>query len=244
MSKNDLKTILFAGLVCVVCSLLLSTAASTLKERQVTNQENDRKLNVLKAFGVDIFYEDGSKLTSDDIKTYFTDHISEIFLSKETGEVLEGTTSVPKREIKAKTTAQKTILPLYVWKDDGQPTKYAFPISGMGLWSILYGYIALDRDLATVIGVTFYKHGETPGLGGECSSDWFQAQFKGKKVWENGDLLQFEVVKGKATDKYPDGNNHAVDGMSGATMTGNGINKFLNRDLKLYDKYFSKKRGI
>jgi Na+-transporting NADH:ubiquinone oxidoreductase subunit C len=240
MQKDDLKIIGFAAVVCVVCSFLLTAAARGLKQRQDTMVELDRQVNVLKAFGVPVRDAEGRKISNEQVTTYFAENIVEVLLDKETGAVLEGQTSkdIPKNELKAKTTREKTRLPLYLWKEGGQVTKYAFPVSGMGLWSIIHGYLALGPDLSTVVGVTFYKHGETPGLGGECSTDWFQDQFKGKKIFAGGHPQRIEVVKGQA----PDGSDHAVDGISGATMTGNGITVFLNRDLEVYEKYFTKVR--
>lgn len=241
MRKEDIRVIVFALVICVVCSLLLSATSQALKDRQDEQVELDRKMNVLKAFGVDVVDANGKKITKAEIDKYFTENIHEIFINKETGEEIPGLTSagLDKSELKARTHEQRSRLPLYVWKENGEPTKYAFPTSGMGLWSIVYGYIALDQDLSTIIGVTFYKHGETPGLGGEVSTEWFQSQFGGKKIYENGKLLRFEVVKGKA----PEDSNHSVDGITGATMTGNGLNNFLNRDISYYDKYFSRIRG-
>lgn len=240
MRKDDIRVITFAATVCVICSLLLSVTAQSLKDKQDEQVELDRKMNVLKAFGVALVDESGAKISKDDVERYFTDHISEIYIAKETGDVVENPDPVViKKEAKARTHEGRTLLPLYVWKDDGVATKYAFPTSGMGLWSIVHGYLALDRDLATVIGVTFYKHGETPGLGGEVSTEWFQNQFADKKIYENGSLIRLEVVKGGA----PDGSNHQVDGISGATMTGNGLNTFINRDISYYNKYFSRIRG-
>lgn len=245
MDKDDLKVVGFAGVICVICSLLLSATASVLRERQELNVELDRKLNVLKAFGVAVANERGRKLSEEEVDRYFQDHISEILIDRDTGQVIPGATSadIPKEELKAKTVLEKTRLPLYLWKDEGEITKYAFPTSGMGLWSVLYGYLALDRDLATVVGITFYKNGETPGLGAEVASDWFQDQFRDKKIYADGELLNIEVVKGAVEGKYPGGSDHAVDGISGATMTGNGINTFLNRDLQYYEKYFRTVRG-
>jgi Na+-transporting NADH:ubiquinone oxidoreductase subunit C len=245
MPKDDLKIIGFAAAVCVVCSLLLSATASALRDRQERNVELDRKLNVLKAFGLAVEDEKGKTIPEEVVDRYFTDHIDEVMIDKASGQVLEGKTSadIPKDERKAKTIAEKTMLPLYTWSEDGKVAKYAFPVSGPGLWSVVYGYLALDHDLATIVGVTFYKHGETPGLGGECSEDWFQDGFKTKKVWADGDLLDFEVVKGTVEGQYPDGNDHAVDGISGATMTGNGIEAFLREDLKHYNRYFKTVRG-
>jgi Na+-transporting NADH:ubiquinone oxidoreductase subunit C len=240
MRKDDIRVITFAATVCVICSLLLSVTAQSLKDKQDEQVELDRKMNVLKAFGVSLVDEAGQKISKETVDRYFTEHISEIYIAKETGDVVENPDpSILKKEAKERTHETRTILPLYVWKDGDQVMKYAFPTSGMGLWSIVNGYLALDRDLATVIGVTFYKHGETPGLGGEVSTEWFQGQFADKKIYENGSLIRLEVVKGKA----PEGSNHQVDGISGATMTGNGLNTFINRDISYYNKYFSRIRG-
>ena len=138
---------------------------------------------------------------------------------------------------------EKTRLPLYLWTEDGEVTRYAFPISGYGLWSTIYGYMALERDLATIIGVTFFKHNETPGLGGECSEPWFMEQFAEKRVHDGSAPHTFEVVKGGVAAKYPEGNDHAVDGISAATITSNGIQSFINGDLALYEPYFANLRG-
>ena len=241
MQKDDRNVLTFAAMVCITCSVLLSSAAALLEKKQAYNIELDRKINVLKAFGVEVVDETGKKiLASEEVEGYFKDYISEVVLDSKTGEIIPGksTADLSKDDLK-----QKTLLPLYQWTEQGSVKKYAFPISGKGLWSTLYGYLALEDDLATIIGITFYKHGETPGLGGECEQPWFQNAFKGKRVWSNGKLLPFEVVKGGVANKYPSGNDHAVDGISGATITGQGIETFIRSDLALYDNYFRTIRG-
>jgi Na+-transporting NADH:ubiquinone oxidoreductase subunit C len=215
--RGDGYVIGFAVVVCLACSLLLAGASSALKKPQEFNKEIDRKTNVLKAFGVPIRDEHGRRLKPDAVRQYFTDHIAETNVAGPAGESL----------------------PLYIWRENGEAAKYAFPISGKGLWSTIKGYLALEKDLSTIAGVTFYEHGETPGLGGECEADWFQNNFKGKKVFAHSQRLRFEVVKGKVADKYPQGSDHAVDGMSGATLTGNGITRFINAGLDKYESYFS-----
>lgn len=229
--KGDSFVVIYAAVVCLICSLLLSGAASALKAPQDYNVEIDRKANVLKAFGVNIIGDNGKRIKGPEIEKYFTDHIAELTIDGESGQEVAAGAAV------------KMPLPLYVWKEDGAIKKYAFPVSGKGLWSTIYGYLSLDSDLSTIIGITFYRHGETPGLGGEVEANWFQDNFKGKKVFEDGHRLKFEVVKGKVSDKYPDGNDHAVDGISGATLTGNGLNRFLNADLDKYETYFKLHRG-
>ncbi|MDP6717263.1 MAG: NADH:ubiquinone reductase (Na(+)-transporting) subunit C, partial [Pirellulaceae bacterium] len=131
--------------------------------------------------------------------------------------------------------------PIYRCTIENEVT-YCVPIIGRGLWSKLYGYLSLESDLNTVKGITFYKHGETPGLGAEIEKSWFQDNFLGKKINDQtGTFISIEVVKGKATDAYA-GNeeklSHAVDGISGATITSRGVTKMLHEDLTKYVPYF------
>jgi len=123
-------------------------------------------------------------------------------------------------------------------------TAYILPISGKGLWSTVYGYLALEQDGITIKGITFYKHGETPGLGGEIDKDWFKDSFKGKKIASpSGELVSVTIVKGKVIDRVPSEEAyHCVDGISGATLTGNGINQFLKADLLKYEPYLKQIR--
>ncbi len=210
--REDTKTLVFAATVCITCSLLLSGAAAGLKSLQEANQEFDQHRNIVKAFGIDI-----SALSRPEIEKSFEDHVN--MVSAGSGE--EG-------------------LPVYTWTDDGadQPSKYAFPISGKGLWSMLYGYIALESDLQTIAGLTFYKHGETPGLGAEIEKSWFQDQFPGKKLYKDGEPTEFKIAKpGSASG------DHAVDGISGATLTGKGVQALLRKDAALYADYFNQIKG-
>lgn len=133
-------------------------------------------------------------------------------------------------------------LPLYAWKENGIPTKYAFPISGKGLWSMLYGYLSIDSDLKTIAGISFYKHGETPGLGAEIEKDWFQQQFKGKQLFEKGTPTDFTVAK--AGTKAPEDKvAFTVDGISGATLTSKGVQKLINAEAARYSEYFKSIQG-
>lgn len=246
MRKEDIQTVGFAAIICVVCSLIISAAASSLKELQLINKETDRRLNVLQAFGEQTVV-DGVKLTTEEVAAIFEKNIREVVVDPATGEVLEGVpiSDLATEEIywDGKEGNAPAKLAIYQWVEGGQATKVAFPVAGMGLWSTIYSFIALESDFATLAGATFYGHKETPGLGAECSVPWFMDQFTGKKLYDAaGNPLTFEVVKGAVKDKYPDGNDHAVDGMSGATMTGNGIQKFINDGSKRYNIYFNKLR--
>ena len=209
--REETRTIVFAAVVCVVCSLLLSGMAAGLKERQEANMAFDVKRNIVKAFGFDI--SNKKEWTRPKIEETYEMHVSE--------EVIND-------------------LPIYTWTEEGsdEPSKYAFPISGKGLWSVLYGYLALNSDLETVAGISFYKHGETPGLGAEIEKSWFQSQFAGKTVYKDGTPVDFEVTKpGYATGES------AVDGISGATITGKGVQALIRKDLASYASYFNSIKG-
>lgn len=206
--REDTKTLLFAGIVCVTCSLLLSGTAAALRNMQQANEAFDVKRNIVKAFGIDI-----SGMERPEIESTFEQHVTEL-------------------ETDGK--------PLFTWTDEGDQTasKYAFPISGKGLWSMLYGYLSLSADLETIAGISFYKHGETPGLGAEIEKSWFQTQFTGKKLYESGVPTAFKVQKpGSSLD------SRSVDGISGATLTGKGVEALLRKDAAAYAAYFNSIRG-
>ncbi|MDF7799174.1 NADH:ubiquinone reductase (Na(+)-transporting) subunit C [Pontiellaceae bacterium B1224] len=206
--REDTRTIVFAAVVCVTCSLLLSGTAAGLKSRQEANQAFDVKRNIVKAFGIDI-----SAMDRPGIEDTYAAHVAED---------MDGG------------------LPIFTWTEDGseEPSKYAFPISGKGLWSMLYGYLSLEADLETIAGISFYKHGETPGLGAEIEKPWFLSQFAGKKLYEDGEAVDFLVVKPGTplTDT-------SVDGISGATLTGKGVQALLQKDAAAYAEYFKSIKG-
>lgn len=210
MSKTSTAyTFLFAAAVCVVCSLVVSSAASLLKERQDRNARIDMQKNILGAVG----------------------------LHAETPQAVEEMYTAKIKELKA----NGEDLPVYIREESGEPVAYAFPISGKGLWSTLYGYLALEADGDTVKGITFYKHGETPGLGAEIEKPWFQKNFIGKKTLaEDGSLASVSVVKGKVSDSIPtDRQKHYVDGISGATVTSRGVTNLLRAGLEQYRPFFA-----
>lgn len=227
--REDTKTLVFAAIVCVSCSLLLSGTAAALKDRQDANKDFDVKRNIVKAFGQDI-----KGATRESVDQVFEDHINEMVVDAQTGEIIE---DMKPSDISSEDRDAKTKLPLYTWTEDGDLIKYAFPISGKGLWSMLFGYISLESDMETIAGITFYKHGETPGLGAEIEKSWFQNQFVGKNLYDSGIATEFMVAKPGSAQ-----GDHAVDGISGATLTGNGVQQLLRRDAKLYEEYFNKVR--
>ena len=140
---------------------------------------------------------------------------------------------------------ESNLRPVYlVGKGADQVT--IIPIAGKGLWSTVYGFLALEKDFNTVKGITFYKHGETPGLGGECEKEWFTSNFVGKQLKDAGGKPVFGVAKGKASppncQKFG-GVQHCVDGMSGATITGDGIQELVRRATDNYSGFFASQKG-
>lgn len=223
MQKDEIQTIKFAAIVCLICSMALAGVQGTLRGRQELNKQIDKQINVLKALSPS-FDPEGNALSEEDRDLYFVQgkvprewipSYFETFVQTEDVTLPDGTQTV-----------------LYRLSKEDELVSVAFPAEGKGLWSTVHSYVGLEPDLATIRGVTFFDHGETPGLGGECSKPWFQRNFQGKKLWNDGEPVKFEVAKGSADPETP----YIVDGMSGATITGNGIEKFVNKTFILFNE--------
>jgi Na+-transporting NADH:ubiquinone oxidoreductase subunit C len=105
--------------------------------------------------------------------------------------------------------------------ESGEVEKYVFPVRGYGLWSMMKGYLAVEPDLETIAGLTFYEHAETPGLGGEIKSAKFKAQWPGKKIYGDDGDVSVQVVKAAPDDQY------SIDALTGATITSNGVSNMM-----------------
>ena len=220
--------------IAIICSLLLSLASEGLKERKNKNIEIDKKRNILSAIGIDT--DNFSVL---DIDQYFIDNIDTLIISLD-GDIIDNLSITDLNEIENKQNGEvkyynnnKEFLPLY---NERKENVIIIPISGKGLWSSLFGYFAIDaNNLSTVKGITFYAHGETPGLGAEIAKEWFQSNYIGKEIYSGEELLSIKVTKPGLADKN---NLYEVDGISGATITSRGVTELLKRDLQRYEPYF------
>ncbi len=241
MNTNSTRyTFLFAVIVCVVCGVLLSAVSEGFRKQRELNEELDVKKNILKA--VELKQPIAPKMKAAEILEVYDSKIEELVIDGN-GQVIEG------KKPAQLTEKDKDAHPLYVYREEGEAVSYAFPIVGQGLWSTLYGYLAVEKDASTIRGITFYKHGETPGLGGEIEKDWFQQNFKGKKIYSITDqkLTPIAVVKGKASEVYKDAPElleYHVDGITAATLTCNGVTDMMDKWIKIYDSYLSKIRKI
>ena len=240
---NPPYTLGFVAVVSVICALLLSSAATILKPLQEANQQLDVRRNIITAFGVKLADKPGDKPTKEMVNAFFEQRIKAVVLDANSVAVPDGNAEKVNPEDEEKKPAVSRQYPLFILQDEAgtHAEAYAVPIIGKGLWSTLYGYMAIDKDLNTVRGITFYKHGETPGLGAEIAEPWFQDNFKGKKLLDDqGNFVSIKVLKGKVVELFPQGNDHAVDGISGATMTSNGVTALLHEDLGTYLKLLNK----
>ena len=225
---------IFILIITIVCSFLLSLASEGLKELYNKNVEIDKKKNILTSIGLDI-----SNYTVSDIDTYFDNYI-DILIIDTLGNIISDVSINDLKNDENKQTGEvkyyfdnEEYLPLY---SDSNNKVIIIPISGKGLWSSLFGYFAIDaNNYSTVKGIAFYAHGETPGLGAEISSEWFQLSFVGKEIYSGKELLSIKLTKPGLADKD---NLYEVNGISGATITSNGVTTLLKRDLQRYEPYF------
>ncbi len=237
MSDNNEKTgkiVFVAVALCLVCSVIVSTAAIQLRPLQEENKVLDVKKNILLAAGL---LESPSATKQEVLNAY--ESIEAKVININTGEYVDGIDPetfdakaaakdpsknielAPKNDIAGIKTISK-YKKVYFVKENDQIQTIILPVHGKGLWSTMYGFLALDTDTTTVKGFGYYQHGETPGLGGEVDNPKWKEQWKGKQVLGRNYEPAIEVVKG-SVDKSKPQSIHQVDGLSGATITSNGV---------------------
>ncbi len=217
--KNSKKNvILFALLTSVICSVLITLAAGGLKGFQDANIELDRKINVLKAASI----IGDKKPSKNKVNTLYDTHIKEVTVDDQ-GKILT-------------TEAANNTLRLYLIQDNNTIRGYILPINTRGLWGKIQGYLAFENDGQTVSGFSVFSHSETPGLGGEIESNWFQKNFKGKKIINSQNkFVSVGIAKGKVKNMPKDLQENYVDGISGATLTGKYLSAGIKQTLEKYD---------
>ena len=243
MNRSKLYSVVFVLIITVFWGFVLSFAATSLREPQQANETLNMRTNILLAVGL---MERGERLEPDERNELYEESV-ESFLVDHEGKVIPGSSAegVDLEEELENSDPAAWRLPVFVVTDGGRASVYAIPVFGKGLWSTLYGYLALSDDLDTVKGITFYKHGETAGLGAEIEQAWFQDNFVGKKIFDGDELRSIQVVKGKVGDVFsnPADHTYAVDGISGASMTGRGVTDLLDEKLNIYGPYIRRVRA-
>ncbi len=224
--SDRIKSIVFAFALCIVCSVLLTTASTMLQPSQAKNIQTDRKKNILMAISL---IDANRKYTAAEIDRLYKENIYKYFVDQN-GTIIDQTAT---RDM-----AKDELLPIYLAMDKNNKIRsYIIPVESRGLWGKIYGYLALQNDGTTIAGFTVYKHSETPGLGGEIETRWFQKNFVGKKiVSQNNNFVSISIAKGRASDIVPSEKlPNYVDGISGATLTGQYLTKGLQKILSEYE---------
>ena len=238
--ESTFHTFTVATALCVVCSVLVSGAAVGLRPKQVANKELDRQKNIIEAAGL----QDPDKT----VEQIFEERIESRLVNLETGEYVEDgdvefeIATYDQIEASKKPGMSDVIASgddiagigrrekysfVYVVKDDGGAVEQVvLPVNGKGLWSTLYGFLALDADLKTIRGLTFYQHAETPGLGGEVDNPKWKGLWPGKMAFDDDGQIVIEVIKGIVGPTTPNP-EWKVDGMSGATITTRGVSNLV-----------------
>lgn len=243
MSSNEsTKKVLFVALgVCLVCSILVSAATVSLRARQERNKELDKVKNILAAGELLDEKQDVVKIFHEKIKMVVVDlsngqmlqqenypkgFDAENFNIKEVADSPQFGMAIPEDRDLARINRMPRYMAIYEVMESGSIEKVILPIYGKGLWSTLYGFLALGQDLNTVEGITFYEHGETPGLGGEVDNPVWKALWKGKLAFDGAGNVALTVIKGKV-DPSEDEARHQIDGLSGSTLTTRGLDAMV-----------------
>ena len=245
-TNNNVYTIVYTTIVVVIAAAILAIAAMALKPRQDANIKAETISQMLTAAGFSS-KEDLAKMGNDKVLSMYSDNVKTAFLidaeGNKTGELETAVDDIELQDnlkVENKNIASgKPSLPVYVFEKDGAEIN-VLPVYGAGLWGPVWGYIAFNAECTEIVGAYFDHESETPGLGAKIKDEpWFREQFKGKTVNFAETGPSFSIVKGGA----PKDNKSAVDAITGATMTCNGLDAALNTWFKAYMPFLQKKAG-
>jgi Na+-transporting NADH:ubiquinone oxidoreductase subunit C len=223
--------LLVAVLVCLVCGVVVSATAVALRPMQQENRLHFRHVNILQA--ADMYSSDM------DVEAAFA-RIERRFVELETGKQVdmpmeydpwraarEPEQSRRLEKDPARIRRVPKVAEVWLIRDEaGKLQRVVLPVHGFGAWSVMFGFLALEPDLNTVAGITFYDHSETPGLGGEIDNPRWQQKWEGKRLFDEAGEVAIQVVKG-SVERGDSAYAHKVDGISGATVTSRGVNNLV-----------------
>lgn len=223
-TNSNSYTIIYAAVMVIIVAFMLAFVSSSLRDRQNRNVEFDTKKQILSALNV---------RNVEDVENTYKKYVKQDMLMQADGTLTEnqdGFSTAYEKEVKTNKRFH-----VFVAEKDGD-TKYVFPVYGTGLWGAIWGYVALNSDKNTVYGVYFSHASETPGLGAEIATEHFQTLFSGKKTVDNGQIVLGVVKNGKVENP-----ECQVDGISGGTITSDGVNLMLKNCLSNYKNFLTKK---
>jgi Na+-transporting NADH:ubiquinone oxidoreductase subunit C len=232
VNKNS-YTIGFASVMVIIVAALLAYTSISLTPYQDRNIELEKKQNILQSVGVEV--------ERDNSEIIYSQYIKEELILDDKGNVLDGSAFDVDLGVEVKKNIADQKLPLYISILEDSSRCFIIPLRGKGLWGPIWGYIALKEDVNTVFGAVFAHKSETPGLGAEINQSFFQEPFSDKKIFNSDDeFVSITVIKGGA----PDGSMHAVDGISGGTITSDGVTDMIKERVSRYLPYIEKNKPV
>lgn len=237
--ESTVRTLTVALLVCLVCSVFVAGAAVALRPTQLENRQLDKQRSILAIAGLG---QPG--MSASEVKALYDQRIIAKLVDLETGKFSDEfdpqtfdplvaakdpalSEALPGSEDIASIKRRERYSTVYLIEENGQLDTLILPVRGYGLWSTLYGFMAVKGDLDTIAGFGFYQHGETPGLGGEVDNPKWRGLWPGKQLFDDTGKLAVQIVKGNVDPQGPRA-DHQVDGLAGATLTTNGVNNLLH----------------
>jgi Na+-transporting NADH:ubiquinone oxidoreductase subunit C len=225
--QGNLYTFIYASVMVIIVASTLAFVSQVLKPSQVRNEMVAKKTDILQSVNI--------ASTSKDAEARYAEVIGESsYIVNYQGEKVDGVAFDVDMAKEVRKPLEERLYPVYEARLEGGEIKYVLQFRGNGLWGPIWGYVSLDDDGETIYGATFGHKSETPGLGAEIANDDYQAQFKGKEIFNsNGELVSVEVVKGGA----PDDAKSAVDAVSGGTITSEGLENMLRAYFTGYEQF-------
>lgn len=228
--ESNTYTIIYSTVMVILVALGLSFTHQSLLDRQIANENIDKMQQLLRSLNIEA--------NVDEAEVAYDELVTDAYLINNDGEKINGTEGKTPEDPAFSTELSDPNaqgLPVYEVSIDGKKV-YILPMSGSGLWGSIWGYLAVKEDGSTIYGADFGHAGETPGLGAEISERAFGLQFEGKELFKEGTFQSIAVVKQGQTDTRRD----YIDGISGGTITSQGVDKMLLNSVRKYESFLMK----
>ncbi|MDR1602169.1 MAG: NADH:ubiquinone reductase (Na(+)-transporting) subunit C [Tannerella sp.] len=221
---SNVYTIVYASVMVVLVAIALAFTSEALKSRQKLNEDTDKRQQILRSINVSV--------SGNETEARYSELIKEAYLVNDAGEKTEGDAFA----IDVAKAFEQHTYPVFTAHVNGE-TKYVMALRGKGLWGAIWGYVAVNDDRNTIFGIDFSHASETPGLGAEITLPAFSSQFTDKQLFRDGAFRSVAVVK---PGRNAQGQDY-VDGISGGTLTSNGVNDMLLKSLGCYTEFLKSK---
>lgn len=231
-TNSNIYTFIYSSVLVIIVAAALAFTAYKLQPIQDKNVRVEKMQNILSSVGIESTVKDAEDM----FKKYITSQIA----VDSKGEIVNGVDPFNiNLKVEYKKPEDKRVVPIFVATLDDGSVKQIFPLLGKGLWGPIWGYISLNQDLNTIYGAIFDHKSETPGLGAEIKTEWFEKPFTGKTIFDtSGKFVSITVYKGgKGSAKAAGDTEHGVDAISGGTITSKGLQKMLADCLGTYEAY-------